>query len=80
VRGVWHLVHLAHALRHATVLCPRGHVVQTSGGTYRCSRCSFVYSDASIWLCQNPACQAVTPYCACPTCGLSVLNPYRMLA
>jgi hypothetical protein len=59
--------------------CPEGHEVETEGQTYRCDACGFTYGGhaASIWLCGNPACGAVTPWVDCPTCGLSCRNPYR---
>ncbi len=56
--------------------CPQGHAVPTEGETYQCQRCSFVY-QGSVWVCGNPECGAISPYCQCPTCGLSVSNPYR---
>lgn len=67
-------------LRGGVLRCPVGHEVETEGQTYRCDACGFVYGggDASIWLCGNPACGAVTPWVDCPTCGLSCRNPYRL--
>lgn len=67
------------ALRGGVLHCPTGHEVPTEGDTYECSGCGYVYggSHASIWECGNPECRAITPYISCPTCGLSIRNPYR---
>lgn len=56
--------------------CPLGHMVPLSGGIYECQACGFVY-QGSILQCENPECQAITPYINCPECHLSVRNPYR---
>lgn len=57
--------------------CPRGHEIETEGGVYQCTRCSFTYRG-SMLLCCNPECPSpVTAYLDCPDCGLSVRNPYR---
>lgn len=67
------------ALRGGTLHCPIGHEVATEQETYACDACGFVYGGkrASIWICGNPECGAITPYVSCPTCGLSCRNPYR---
>ncbi len=69
------------SLPAGTLVCPNGHSIPTEGGTYSCTKCGFVYggSSASIWICGNPECHAVTPYVNCIEidCGLSVRNPYR---
>lgn len=59
--------------------CPAGHAIPTEGAdqTYQCAGCGFVYRGGSVWVCANPECGATTPYTNCPTCGLSVRNPYR---
>lgn len=72
-RSLGDIVHLVRVLHEGSVRCPRGHVVPTSGETYRCA-CGFAY-EGSIWLC--PHCKATTAFCSCPTCGLSTPNPYR---
>lgn len=65
------------SLKAGVLHCPRGHAIETEGGVYQCSRCSFTYSG-SLLLCRNPECTApVTPYVDCPDCGISVRNPYR---
>lgn len=57
--------------------CPRGHEVPLEGQVYECSACGYVY-EGSFLRCPNPECQAqITSYINCPTCGLSVRNPYR---
>lgn len=56
--------------------CPRGHAVPTEGEVYLCQVCGFVYTG-SVWRCANPECRAITPFCNCPECGLSIRNPYR---
>lgn len=67
------------ALRGGTLHCPIGHEVPTEQETYECASCGFVYGGkrASIWICGNPECGAITPYVSCPTCGVSCRNPYR---
>lgn len=69
----------AHRRLAGGLQCPRGHEVETEGGTFACGSCGFVYEGGSQWLCPNPECRATTPYVACPTCGLSVSSPYRFL-
>lgn len=67
------------ALRGGALHCPASHEVPTERETYECETCGFVYggSKASIWICGNRECGAITPYVSCPTCGLSCRNPYR---
>ena len=69
----------SRALRGGILHCPIGHEVPTEQETYECGACGFVYGGkrASIWICANPECGAVTPYVSCPTCRLSCRNPYR---
>jgi rubredoxin len=58
------------------LFCPRDHPVPTVG-TYECTACGFVY-QGDVWVCPNPECPApVATYVHCPTCSLSVRNPYR---
>lgn len=58
--------------------CPKGHPIETDAGTYQCVTCGFIsHTMGSLWLCQNPECQATTDFVGCPTCGLSVRSPYR---
>lgn len=59
--------------------CPRGHFIATSGDgeVYACEACGWTYENGSIFRCSNPECGATTSYVSCPTCGLSVRNPYR---
>lgn len=73
------VVRSRRALRGGTLHCPIGHEVSTEGETYCCDACGFTYggAKASIWLCGNPECGAISPYVNCPTCGLSCRNPYR---
>lgn len=59
------------------VRCKHGHRTSTAGGVYQCQGCNFVY-EGSIWLCENPECEAVTPFIECATCGISVRSPYRL--
>ena len=84
VRGVIHLVQVMVdfvaarlASRGGTLHCPNGHDVPLDGEVYECQACRFCYRGSSILRCGNPECAAVTPYVNCPTCGLSVRNPYR---
>jgi len=71
----------ARSTLHQGVLhCPRGHPIPTEGEdqVFECQSCGYTYSG-SVWQCQNPECGAsITPYTDCPTCGLSVRNPYRL--
>lgn len=73
------LVRGLRSFKDGVLICPRGHEVPTEGGTYACQSCGYAYGGdgISIWQCPNPECRAVTPYVYCPTCGLSVRNPYR---
>lgn len=73
------LVDLGRASRQARgVRCPQGHRVETSGGTYECASCGWTFGQGkSIWRCANPECRAITTAISCPTCGLSVRNPFR---
>jgi len=67
----------SHSLEDGILHCPRGHEVQLEGQVYECSACGYVY-EGSFLRCPNPECQApVTSFVNCPTCGLSVRNPYR---
>lgn len=86
----WSLLQLATWLVHAlqgrqrvlpdteglALVCPQGHEVPTEGGLYQCSRCFYTY-EGSMLVCENPECRASTAFIDCPTCGLSVRNPYR---
>lgn len=88
--GLWWLFHLGrralaiatdtlasrHRLTQGGVRCPEGHSFSTEG-TYTCSSCRFTY-QGSIWRCANPECHAGTAFANCPTCRLSVRNPYRL--
>lgn len=58
------------------VLCPRGHALPFENATYTCSACGYTY-DGSVWVCGNSECRATTAHTECPTCGLSVRNPFR---
>lgn len=78
-QGFWKLADMAQArksIKQDQLLCPQGHVIETEGGTYECGQCGFIYTG-SIWQCANPECLAITPYCNCPVCGLSMRSPYR---
>ncbi len=67
----------ARSVKDGILRCPRGHEIPTFGGKYECSECGWV-SDSPIYECRNPECRAITPYINCPTCGLSVRNPFRV--
>jgi hypothetical protein len=71
------LVQALRTLRHGLV-CPRGHPVPTDGSVYSCASCGFTWEGSTSLLCPNPECKAGTPYLSCPTCSLSVPNPYRL--
>jgi hypothetical protein len=69
----WHL--------RPEVLCPLGHTIPTntemSGAFYECQSCHWV-AQGSYWgPCGNPECCSTAAFIGCPTCGLSVRNPYR---
>lgn len=77
--GVRAGVALLLVIRHRPgtgVRCPRGHVIELTGGPFACGLCGFVY-EGHILRCENPECGAPTSYVDCPTCGLSTRNPYR---
>jgi hypothetical protein len=64
--------------RGGILRCPRGHAVPIDGEVYQCQACGFTYAGGSVFLCANPECPSpLTPYTNCPTCGLSVRNPWR---
>ena len=69
------------ALADGTLRCPRGHTVfPVEDEMYECASCGFRYEvgeGRSIWECPNVECGATTPFVHCPTCWLSVRNPWR---
>ncbi len=79
VRAVLVVVDACAALRSVRggeLRCVRGHVIQTEGATWECSRCGFRW-EGSAWMCANPECGATTPYLNCADCGLSRRSPFR---
>ncbi len=71
---------IAFRLRTRTLRCPRGHVIPVHSETYdvECGSCGYVY-QGSLLRCPNPECLAATsPFVACPECGLSTNNPFRV--
>lgn len=75
-RIVVHMLGAMRSLQGGGVRCPRGHVVPLAGERYTCTRCSYTYEGSALQ-CPNPECRAVTVHLDCPTCGLSIRNPYR---
>ena len=67
------------AIRNGVVTCPRGHTFPLLGQVYECTACGYTYEhDGSLLHCPHPECNApIAPYVNCPTCGLSVRNPFR---
>ena len=76
ISGLWHA---RRALGRGEAVCPRGHVFLLAGQVYECSACGYTYeATGSLLLCPNPECNApVASFVNCPTCGLSVRNPFR---
>lgn len=62
-------------LLSGTYRCPAGHLIDTDTVS-ECQACGFRY-QGSLWRCANPECQAITPFTNCPTCALSLRNPWR---
>ncbi|MFA5061675.1 MAG: hypothetical protein WC526_00835 [Patescibacteria group bacterium] len=63
--------------------CPRGHLVLPAREKQvaKCEACGWTFeaSGFDILVCKNPECVSPqTSYINCPTCGLSVRNPYRL--
>ena len=90
---LWHGLAQAVVIIHDAVLarrtmkggrlhCPRGHEIPLDltddpDLVLTCEACGFSYAGSALH-CSNPECLApITPYLNCPTCGLSVRNPYR---
>gem|GEM_PF-2919879 len=79
-QGMWKgvdVVRATNSIKDGELVCPQGHVVPTENEVYECGHCGFAYVG-SIWQCPNPECLAVTTYCNCPVCGLSIRSPYRL--
>jgi hypothetical protein len=67
----------SRARRGTSLVCPRAHEFPTEGqGLIQCKACGFTY-EGSLLICGNPECRAPSQHVACPTCGLSVRNPWR---
>lgn len=65
------------SMEDGVLRCPRGHEIPLDNLICECTNCGYVY-EGSLLQCPNPECQAqITSYVNCPTCGLSVRNPYR---
>ena len=70
-------LHARASLTDGELRCPREHVIAMDSEMCECASCGFTY-EGSIWVCANPECGLIAPYVDCPTCGLSVRNPYRL--
>lgn len=76
-RGLW-------GFRGSMLRCPDGHAFPISGHDlaydFECSACGWRWSAkfGTELRCTNVECAAPNaPFVACPTCGLSVRNPFR---
>ena len=78
--GLLQVVRLAGEVRGARrrlmggLHCENRHAF-SAFGTFECTLCQFRWTGSG-WVCPNPACEATTPFLACPVCRASVRNPY----